>query len=75
MESYQNNKDIRPPLIAVSEAAKILNVSIHTIRAWISQRRLPFVKLGRRTLFCGDDLARFINANKVQPKPESKEKL
>lgn len=31
----------------VTEAAEELNLSVHTIRSWIAQRRLGYVRLGR----------------------------
>ncbi len=59
-----NNND---QLLSVEEAAGFLRLSKHTIRAWISQRKLPFVKLGGRVLFRQDDLNSFINSNLVKP--------
>jgi excisionase family DNA binding protein len=41
---------MRDPLnrpLTINEAANALNLSAHTIRAWISQRRLRHVRLGR----------------------------
>lgn len=54
-------------LLSVAEAAELLRLSKHTIRAWLSQRRLPFVKLGGRVLFRMEDLVTFINSNLVNP--------
>jgi excisionase family DNA binding protein len=34
-------------LLTVPEAAAFLRLKPSTIRAWVSQRRIPFVKLGR----------------------------
>ncbi len=39
-------RPINRPL-TISEAANALGLSVHTIRAWISQRRLTHVRLGR----------------------------
>jgi excisionase family DNA binding protein len=55
-------------LLSVQEAAERLKISIHTLRAWISQRRIGFIKLGRRVLFRSEDLEAFIDAHVVQPK-------
>jgi len=33
--------------LTINEAANALGLSVHTIRAWISQRRLTHVRLGR----------------------------
>ena len=34
-------------LFTAEQAAEELNVSVHTIRAWIAKRRLEHVRLGR----------------------------
>jgi excisionase family DNA binding protein len=52
-------------LLTVEEAANALSISIHTIRAWISQKRIPYVKLGRRVLFRHDDLQTYIDSHWV----------
>jgi excisionase family DNA binding protein len=52
------------------EAANFLHVSIHTIRAWSWQRKLPAVRLGRKLLFRREDLENFIKRNVVEAKAE-----
>jgi excisionase family DNA binding protein len=52
-------------LLNISEGAKELNISVHTLRAWIFQRRLSFVRLGRRILLRREDLEDFVNRNRV----------
>ena len=37
-------------LLNLKEAAQMLRVSTHTLNNWRSQRRIPFVKVGRRAL-------------------------
>jgi excisionase family DNA binding protein len=39
-----------PPLITKEDLAKDLRVSCRTIEAWVAERRIPFIKLGHRTL-------------------------
>ena len=53
-------------LVSVKEAAGEMKVSVHTIRAWFAQRKIPFVKLGRRTLLRREDLEDFVNRNVVK---------
>jgi excisionase family DNA binding protein len=53
-------------LLNVKEAATRLGISPLTMRAWIRQRRLPFVKLGRRVLLSPQDVQRFIEANRIE---------
>ena len=53
-------------LLTAEQAAQYLNISIWTIRQWVSQRRIPVVKLGRATRFNPADLAAYIAAH-TQP--------
>lgn len=43
-------------LYTVRQSAEAINVSPHTIRAWIFQHRLPVVRLGRKILLREKDL-------------------
>jgi excisionase family DNA binding protein len=53
-------------LLSLPEAARRLGLSHHTMRAWVRQRRVPFVRLGRRVLLDPRDVQRFIDANRVK---------
>ncbi len=55
-------------LLSVKDAAKRLGISNHTLNGWVSKRKVPFVKLGRRTLFNPMDLERIIKANTFEPR-------
>ena len=55
-------------LLSLEESAKELKISIHTIRAWTYQKRIPIVKLGRRVLVKREDLEEFVNKNVVDAK-------
>jgi len=55
-------------LVNLKESARELRVSIHTLRAWTHQKRLPFVRLGRRVLLRREDLESFVNKNVVEAK-------
>jgi excisionase family DNA binding protein len=50
----------------VARAAEELGVSPHTLRAWLRQRRLPYLKLGRRIILDPEDVQRFMDANRVE---------
>jgi len=52
-------------LMNVKEASEFLNINPYTLYNWVSQKRIPYVKLGRRTLFDLNDLEEFISSNKV----------
>jgi excisionase family DNA binding protein len=53
-------------LLSVEEAATKLGISPLTMRIWIRQRRLPFVKLGMRVLLSPQDVQHFIEANRIE---------
>ena len=44
-------------------------MSVHTVYTMVSQRRIPYVKVGRLTKFDVADLDKWITKNKVIPKP------
>jgi excisionase family DNA binding protein len=50
-------------LLDVPESAMKLKVSVYTMRAWIFQKRLPVVRLGRRVLLKREDLEKLIEKN------------
>lgn len=54
-----------PKFLTVAEAAKVLNVSTHTIRAWLAQRRLTHVRLGRAIRIPAAELDRFVAGGTV----------
>jgi excisionase family DNA binding protein len=54
------------PLLSVPEAAKILGVSIWTLRQWLSQRRIAMIKVGRLTKLTMKDIFEFIERNRKE---------
>jgi excisionase family DNA binding protein len=52
-------------LMDVPETATYTHLQQSTIRSWILQRRIPFVKLGRRTFVRRSDLDRLITGSLV----------
>ena len=57
-----------PELLDLKEGARELKLSIYTLRAWVYQKRIPFVRLGRRVLLRREDLESFVNKNLVEAK-------
>jgi len=53
-------------LLNLPEGARELKISVHTMRAWVFQKRIPFVRLGRRILFRRSDLEDFVKRNLVE---------
>ena len=54
-------------LINIQDVAEYTGLSVHTLYAMVSQRRIPFVKMGRRTMFDPKELDRWIAENSVMP--------
>jgi excisionase family DNA binding protein len=52
-------------LLSITEAAEATRLTESTIRAWLNQRRIPCVKLGRRVLLRRADLVALIEAGFV----------
>jgi excisionase family DNA binding protein len=57
-----------PDLLDVPAGASLLNLKPSTIRAWILQKRLPYVKLGRRVFLRRCDLLDLVSNSLVPAK-------
>ncbi|NUO79353.1 helix-turn-helix domain-containing protein [candidate division KSB1 bacterium] len=57
-------------LLSVEEAATYLGIAEWTLRGWVSRKRVPVVKLGRRTLFDPADLSDWVEKHKVAARYE-----
>lgn len=53
-------------LLDIREVATYTGLSIHTLYTMVSQRRIPFVKLGRLTKFDRYELDRWIASQSVK---------
>jgi excisionase family DNA binding protein len=49
------------------EAAKLLGISVWTLRHWVCERKITFVRKGRMVRFRIEDLERFMNSGLVRP--------
>ena len=52
-------------LLRIEEAAKIATVRPSTIASWLTQGKLPRIKIGRLTRIFRQDLERFIHAGRA----------
>jgi excisionase family DNA binding protein len=52
-------------LLTVPETASLLRLKTSTVRAWVSQRKIPFVKLGRLVRIRRNDAEALIEASLV----------
>ena len=60
-------RPINRQLVSVKEAAAYTGLSPHTLYTMVSQRRVPYVKLGRLTKFDLSQLEQWIEAHTVRP--------
>ena len=49
------------------QAAAYLGCTPGTLRVWVSQRRVPYLKVGRLVRFRESDLARWLDERVVRP--------
>ena len=56
-------------LVSIKEAAVITGLSPHTLYTMVSQRRIPFVKMGRLVKFDVELLDKWIKQHTVMPMP------
>jgi excisionase family DNA binding protein len=56
-------------LVSVKEAATYLNISPHTLYTMVSQRRIPYAKVGRLVKFDQEVLNTWIKQHTVMPMP------
>jgi excisionase family DNA binding protein len=61
-------------LLNIQEASEYVGLSVHTLYTMVSQRRIPFVKIGRLTKFDVGLLEAWIKKNTVMPHPLEREK-
>ena len=53
-------------LLSAEETAKLLGISKWTLAMWRCKRKIPYIKLGGRTLFDPEDLKLFVESCKVE---------
>jgi excisionase family DNA binding protein len=49
-------------LLTIAEVAQRLNVSVYTIRAWVGQRRIDSVRLGRAVRIPATEIHRLVES-------------
>jgi excisionase family DNA binding protein len=56
-------KQDNPALMTVEEAASYLRLAPWTLRHWVCQKKIPYVRLGRAVRFRRKDMERFVSQN------------
>ena len=59
-------------LLSIQEAADYTRLSTNTLYKMVSQRRIPYVKLGSRLMFDVGLLDGWLKQNTVMPMPEKR---
>lgn len=55
------------------QVAEYLGISIYTVDAWVSQKRIPFIKIGgRKVMFDKKEIEEWIDEQRVEPILEEK---
>jgi len=68
----RQSEPIKNRLLNIREVAEYTGLSVHTLYTMVSQRRIPFVKVGRLTKFDLRLLDEWIAKNTVTPVPEKR---
>jgi excisionase family DNA binding protein len=69
MRAALNEQISMRKLIGVKEAAQYTGLSVYTVYTMVSQRRIPYVKVGRLVKFDVPMLDAWIKSNTVLPMP------
>jgi len=54
-------------LLNIKETAEYLGLKVNTLYCWVSQKRIPYVKMGKKLMFDIECLDKFIEENAVEP--------
>jgi len=57
-------------LLTTEQTAQLLGIKAWTLRSWVSQRKIPFIKLGRLVRFDEEAIRAFIQDNAVQQRDD-----
>jgi len=58
----------RKHLLNKRQVADYLGLKVYTIDAWVSQHRIPYIKLGRLVRFDPDEINKWIEKQRVEPR-------
>ena len=54
-------------LLSPQELSEVLSISIETVYAWTSQKRIPYIKMGRLVRFNADEVNKWLERQKIAP--------
>ena len=56
-------------LLTIQQAAQMTGISTTTLYKWVSQRKIPYIKMGRLVKFDPSKLEEWIKQQTVMPMP------
>jgi excisionase family DNA binding protein len=66
-----SDTDSLSPILGNDEAAAFIGCTPSTLRSWVAERKVPFVRVGRLVRFRRADLEDFLERNLVRPLSET----
>ena len=57
-------------LFSPQELSEVLNISTETVYAWTSQKRIPYIKMGRLVRFNMDEVNKWLERQRVAAREE-----
>jgi len=57
-------------LLSPQELSDVLSISIETVYAWTSQKRIPYIKMGRLVRFNMDEVNKWLERQRVAAREE-----
>jgi excisionase family DNA binding protein len=66
-----NDTDSLSPILGNDVAAAYIGCTPSTLRSWVAERRVPFIRVGRLVRLRRSDLDDFLESNLVRPEPDA----
>jgi len=57
-------------LLSPQELSDVLSISIETVYAWTSQKRIPYIKMGRLVRFNMDEVNKWLEKQRIETRDE-----
>jgi excisionase family DNA binding protein len=55
-------------LLNIPELSQMIRLTPGTIRVWVCQKKIPYVKMGKKVLFDCEEIDQWIEDKKISPK-------
>lgn len=65
-----NSKIDQLKLWNIRQTAEATGLSVNTLYSWISQKRITYVKAGRKVLFDPKDIEKWVESHKVRQRED-----